>query len=225
LTFISSTVLVKLGIFPLVRLQVLAGRKLTGASPELGFLFQLLKVRLKSLGLHQILDRIKVILIFLKGVKANFVLHNISAISMFIYPLLNFGMFVTFIYSLRGMMFGDLKPELKQGGALWFKDLTSKDTSLILPSLSVAISYFSIRYTFTGAIGRLPIFFKDIFQSLLILSYPIIMTLPSGIFLYWIPSTLFAMCQTYALRSSYILKFLKIPPIVRPAHLQPPTKL
>ena len=220
-TFASSTALVRVGLFPLVRRQHLASRQLAGAMPELNFLYQLLLRRLSGLNPLQVGERLRILSIFLKGVNACLSLHSASVVTVFVYPLANMAVFVTFVYSLRGMISSDQRPELQEGGFAWFTDLTQKDTSFLLPFLAIGVSYTALENALlAGATGgnqaRFVVLVKDIFQTLLIVSIPVVSTLPAGVFFYWIPSSLCGIAQTYLMRSPLFLKLVRIPPLPSP---------
>ena len=106
-------------------------------------------------------------------------------------------------------------------GVLWFHDLTQKDPTFILPLTAIAISYLGIDVALLGSTGRLAIALKDVFQTLLLISVPFVAVLPCGVFCYWIPSSAFGILQSLVLRSTYFQRLLRIPPVVKPKHLQP----
>ena len=220
-TFATSTALVRLGLFPLVRQQLLASRQLAGAMPELNFLYQLLKRRLVGLKPLHIVERLRILSIFVQGVNACLVLHSASVMTVVAYPLTNMAVFVTFVYSLRSMINGDFRSELQDGGFAWFYDLTQQDTSFLLPFVAISISYIALENSFlAGTTGgnqaRFLVLVKDIFQTLLLVSIPIVSSLPAGVFFYWIPSSLFGIGQTLLLRNAQFLKLVRIPPIISP---------
>ena len=220
-TFATSTAFVRLGLFPLVRQQLLASRQLAGAMPELNFLYQLLKRRLGGLRPLQVAERLRILSIFVKGVNACLVLHSASVVTVIAYPLANMAVFVTFVYSLRSMISGDFRPHLQEGGFAWFSDLTQKDTSFMLPLAAVGISYTALETALlAGAAGgnqaRFLMLVKDVFQTLLIISIPVVSALPAGVFFYWIPSSMFGIFQTYLLRNPHFLRLIRIPPLVAP---------
>lgn len=229
-TFGASTVLVRVGLFPLVHRQILATRKLAGAVPELNFLFQLLRQRLKGVQIAQTSEQLRIVTIFLKGVNACFKLHGVSLTQIIISPLTNMAVFVTFVYSLRGLLTGETSLDLSNAGILWFPDLTIKDRTFLLPLAAVGVSYTALELAFrngSGAVGgaaRFTLLLKDAFQSILLLSIPFVLPLPSGIFAYWIPSSLCGITQTALLRSSTVQRILKIQPPMPPKHLQAQVK-
>lgn len=214
LTFAFSTAFVRIGMLPLVRNQILSSRKLSGAMPELNFLLQLLKLRLQTIPLIQNSERIKVINIFFKGVNACLIVHGISPIKIISIPIINLSIFVTFVYSVRSMIYGDYHNELLDGGIYWFTDLTIKDPTFILPLTAIGLSYTALNVAFNnGTQSKVIILIKDIFQSLAICSIPFVVNLPMGIFCYWIPSSIFGISQTYLLRNSTFQRLLKLPPL------------
>lgn len=227
-TFASTTILVRSSMIPLVRSQIISSRKLAGAMPELNFLLQLLKQRLNGIPLSQVDERMRIVSIFIKGVKACLILHDISILNMLYYPLLNISVFVTFIYSLRDLIKngGSIGTEsLQEGGLLWFTDLTSKDSSFLLPLSAIALSYSSLHVSFSGQgglvnQGRVVLLLCDVLQSLVLISMPFVLSLPSGVFFYWIPSSLYGIFQTLALRQPLVQKFLRLPLPPKPKHLK-----
>jgi len=223
-TFAASTVFVRVGLFPLVHRQILASRKLAGAVPELNFLFQLLRQRLKGIPMGQTSEQMRIVTIFFKGVNACFKMHGVSLTQIVASPLANMAMFVTFVYSLRGMLTGETPPvDLTSAGTLWFPDLTVKDRSFALPLMAVGVSYSALELAFrnsaaVGGAARFTLLLKDTFQCLLLLSVPFMLPLPCGVFTYWIPSSLCGVAQTLLLRTNTVQKFLNIQKSV-PGHL------
>ena len=221
ITFASSTVFVRMAIFPIVSLQLVESRKLTNAMPELGFLYQLLKLRLAGTSIIKTVEIRKIVRTFFKGVRASLVLHNVSLSMIISYPLLNIGILFSFIYSLRAMLKSKANyTEMSEGGPSWNPNLTSRDVTYVLPLTAIALSYLSIELALLGAGGRLALAVKDIFQTLVIISTPFVSGLPSGIFYYWIPSSLIGIAQTLALRSTWIQRLLRVPAVQKPKHLQ-----
>ena len=208
-----STIVVRTVLFPLVRYQLLASRKLSLAVPEINFLFQLLRNRLKHIPVSDSKERMKVVSVFFKGVKACLTLHEVRMSEILLYPLVNFAVFVSFVYSVRDLVIsGPTDLGLDEGGLFWFKDLSDKDKSFSLPLVALGLSYGAVEIALARSQGKLVIFFKDFIQSILLLSVPFITTLPSGVFCYWIPSSCFGIAQSIALRNPTFQKLLKIPP-------------
>lgn len=220
-SFAVSTVVVRVGMFPLVYRQIVASRKLAAAIPELNFLFQLLRQRLKGITLGQTSEQLRIVTIFFKGVGACCHLHGVSPLQIVASPLANMGVFIAFVYALRGMTVGDNDLNLQEGGFWWFADMTVRDNTFLLPLSAIALSYGALEVAFqsgsgggtVGGAARFTLLLKDTFQSILMLSLPFVVPLPSGIFAYWIPSSMCGVCQTLLLRSPRIQKILRISPV------------
>ena len=105
---------------------------------------------------------------------------------------------------------------LSQGGLLWFPDLTRPDRSTALPAISVMLTYAALELgSQTGAVMAsrrltLPRTIVGFFQGCFIFGFPILATLPTGVFCYWIPGSLVSMAQTVAMRSPVFLRAIGI---------------
>lgn len=212
-TFIATTVAVRCGLFPIVRLHFITSRRLSSSFPELSSLYKLLVQRLESSG--ELGEKIRTLSIFFKGVKACLSLNNTSFQAIVAYPILNIGLFITFVYSLRNMMKDTKFSGLQEGGTLWFENLSIKDKTCILPLSALSISYLGLEVSFYGKVA-LTVLLKDLFQSLLILSIPFVISLPCGVFMYWIPSSMLGIAGHFALRNSWMQKILRIPSTIAP---------
>ena len=212
-TFTVSTVMVKFGLFPLIRSQLLANVQLQRAMPEINLLYQLLKRRLHALKYNEVEQRMKLLTTFIRGINASLTVNSASIAAVFIYPLTNLSFFIMFVYSLRDMVKGDMRQTMQEGGMLWFEDLTVRDATYMLPLMAISLSYAAIEVSFSGRgpQTRVLLIIKDTLQSLVIFSLPLVSFLPSGIFCYWLPSSIFAICQSFLMRHHPFLKFMKIP--------------
>jgi YidC/Oxa1 family membrane protein insertase len=215
-----STVFARLALLPLVRTQVISSQKLALAMPEISFLYQLLIKRLKSKRITETQERMRIISVFFHGVDACFRLYDVSYKEMFAYPIVNIGVFMTFIYSVRSMITHSDNYDLLEGGVLWFVDLSSKDPTFLLPLGALSLSYLAMELGFGKNQKGAGMLFKDGLQSLVLLSVPFVTTLPAGVFCYWIPSSLFAIAQSQVIKGPYAQTLLGIPPPKLPPHLQ-----
>lgn len=224
-TLATATILMKMLLFPLVRFQVLALQRMGLAAPEIAMLYQLLRDGMFQLKLHEIGAKIKLIRAFFRGAGAALTLHNASVSRLMMLPLLNGSLFITFVISLRQLLASDHKEKLQDGGILWFADLTAKDSYFILPLTALGLTYTTSAIAFRnvtgGPVSPLAVLIRDSFQCASILLIPSVVTFEAGIFCYWIPSTLFALCQLLALRHPATLRFLRIPVMKPPGGVTP----
>lgn len=211
-TIAVSTIFARLSLVPLVRTQVIASQKLGVAMPELRFLNQLLQRRMKRIPLSNSEERMRILSVFFQGVNACFKIHDVSKIHVIAYPLLNMTLFMTFVFSVRDLILHTNNYELMEGGMLWFVELAEKDPTLVLPFTALSLSYLALELGF-GRVKDLQwaSYLKDGCQSLVVLSVPFVVTLPAGVFCYWIPSSLFAIAQSLVLKSPYAQSMLGIP--------------
>jgi membrane protein insertase Oxa1/YidC/SpoIIIJ len=214
-----STLFVRFSLVPLVRAQVVASRALGPALPEIRNLTHLLRQRQNSKSQGDAGRQLKYVSAFTSGVSACMKLYEVPTGRLIAYPLINMGIFITFVYSVRDMLANATSMRLLDGGTLWFTDLASSDPTFALPFAALGLSYLGLELAF----GRLekPVgvgpFLKDFSQCMIILSTPFVVTLPAGVFCYWIPSSLFAIAQSQLLKSAYGQNLLKIPPMKLPA--------
>lgn len=212
-SFAATTVVVRASMLPLMRSQLIASSKLSKAMPEISMLVKLLQNRVLVMKKSPLSDRMRVFNVFSEGVKACLVLHDVQMRKIISYPLINLSVFVTFVYSLRRMIISpDASYDLENGGLLMFQDLTISDPSFALPFAAVTLSYTAIEYAFShNPDNKTTLMLKDGIQCLLLLGVPFVTTLPSGVFFYWIPSSIFGMAQTYMLRNPSVQRILNIP--------------
>mmetsp|Transcript_26670 Transcript_26670/g.25538 ORF Transcript_26670/g.25538 Transcript_26670/m.25538 type:complete len:280 (-) Transcript_26670:29-868(-) len=214
-TFVATTLSLRVAIFPITRFHLFKNRILSEAMPEIGFLTRLLEAKYQkfsvlTINTTKISELFKNIQTYFKGVNACLTIHKASILSMLIYPAVNIASLITFVYSIRGLFHkeSEHRREFLEDGPLIFKDLTQKDSTYILPITASLLSYSAIEIGFLNAQKS---GFKNTLQLLTIMSIPMMSYLPVGIFFYWIPSTLFTISQSFLLRVPAVIKFLKLP--------------
>lgn len=216
-----STILARSSLVPFVRLQVIASKKLSMAMPEMNYLYQLLLRRLGAVKKTDASERLRIISVFFKGVNACLKIYNVPKRELIGYPIINITVFMTFVYSVRDLLLKTEDYDLIDGGMMWFVDLASKDATFALPFTALALSYLALELGFgqTNS-SKLGMFLKDLGQSVVVLSVPLVTQLPAGVFCYWIPSSLFAIAQSQLLKGPYAQKIFNFPEIQPPAHMQ-----
>eukprot|EP01032_Pedospumella_encystans_P013618 gene13618-15668_t len=218
-----STVFVRTALLPLVRSQIIASKKLALAMPEMNYLYKLQLRRLNGVKVTSTYERLRIISVFVKGVNACLKVYDVPKRKLIGYPLMNIGVFMTFVYSVRDLLLKTQDYSLLDGGTLWFVDLASKDATFGLPFAALGLTYLGLELAFRqnsqdNLFSRL----KDYGQSGIILFLPFVTQLPAGVFCYWIPSSIFAITQSQILKGPYAQKLFNIPDIAPPAHMQAP---
>lgn len=211
-TFTVSTLFLRASLFPLVYSQIVISKRMAKATPELKYLVQLLRARLKGIKYNDYQEIKKVFSIFTMGVTSCLTVHGVSVWRMVAYPALNITVFITFVYSFRDMLANSLaEQDMEHGGLFWFVDLTTKDPTFLLPLAAISLSYLALDLGFkTKNPGRLIVLVQDGVQSMMLLGIPLISGLPAGVFFYWIPSSLFSISQTALVRSDRFQRLVGI---------------
>lgn len=101
------------------------------------------------------------------------------------------------MYAVRGLNANSqIENEMRNGGILWFQDLTQVDAYYALPLTALGLTYWSIEKVW----GFAP-WIKNFLQTLTIITSPFVVSqLPCFVFMYWIPSASFGLAQTTLLR-------------------------
>lgn len=163
--------------------------------------------------------------------------HNCHPARGFLAPMVQIPSVLLFVFSVRDLIrrsdidhaggVSALGAGLTSGGPDWLisVDLTSPDPSMFLPVLAVTLTYTLIQMQFGSKAKRSSIdgndsndtsdvgsniisYLKDGMQVCLIMGLPLIASLPQGIFFYWIPSTIYGVCQTILLRQRVVREFI-----------------
>lgn len=97
------------------------------------------------------------------------------------------------------------------------------DPTLILPCLCLLSTYLNLEFGFSKLDPSQTILraFKDNFQLFLILGAPLTSTLPSGVFIYWLTSSLYGHAQFFGLKDPTIRRLLGFPPVPVPPKRPP----
>ncbi|XP_078477986.1 LOW QUALITY PROTEIN: cytochrome c oxidase assembly protein COX18, mitochondrial-like [Lampetra planeri] len=106
-----------------------------------------------------------------------------------------------------------LQSELAAGGALWFPDLTSPDSTWILPvclglTNLLIVEVFSLQRVNPSRFQKLV---TNVIRGFSVLMIPIAATVPSSMALYWFTSSLVGLSHNLLLRSPKLHKILQLP--------------
>ncbi|CAM9160222.1 unnamed protein product [Laminaria digitata] len=228
-TIAVTTMAVKISLLPVVVHQARHHDRLRMAWPEIQTLRGHLATTLEEIPQRRVLARWRKYRVFFSGVRGIIGLHGAHPLGLIATPLVNLPVFVMFVWSIRSMLRDATVPGLDTGGMLWFVDLTVSDSSLMLPIIGTVCTYFGLELAkMKNATGWIR-FFQDGMQTFIIMMLPWISTFPQasgrlwgdGVFMYWIPSSLFQASQTLAMRNESVRQFLGLQPLRQAA--PPPT--
>ena len=218
----SSTILLRVSLFPLIRMQVMGFQELQTASIDLNALNHLFKTRIESIrstegslflsieGRKQCFETVKA---YLSGLQACCILHEISITRIIAPPFVNIGIFATFTYSTRRMIDAIPSLGLETGGTLWFTNLTMADPTCTLPITAIVLTSASVHYSLKKSAREVLMvrYFRNLVHMGLFVSIPIVIQFPTGVFCYWIPSTLIRMLQQNLLGNEYFRNIMRLP--------------
>jgi YidC/Oxa1 family membrane protein insertase len=125
-----------------------------------------------------------------------------------VFPLLLPPAILAIFKAVHNLAMGE--PGMATGGNLWFIDLVAQDSTHILPIVSALTWLWNVEMgagVFYGASPSL----KLAARMSSVATIPLSATLPSGVFIFWITSNLFAVARGYAMRPDAVRRLLKMP--------------
>jgi len=210
-TIAACAIGVRLATLPLVVAQTRNTAKLFGlpAVVRLSAMFQQESAALREKKTSSSQESAALFLKYIRGMRSTWKLHGLSPALSFIVPAVQIPALITFTFAARGLMYSEEHlPALREGGALWFTDLAAADPFFILPTIAIATTYLSIDMSFSS---KGPMVFRligEVLQTVLIVSMPVVLNLPAGVFMYWIPASMFGICQTLAMRQPEVMQLI-----------------
>lgn len=103
-----------------------------------------------------------------------------------------------------------VEPTMATEGLWWFPDLISVDSTNLLPILSALTWLWNVELG-AGVYYHAWSAPKSVARMVSVASIPLTANLPSGVFVFWVTSNLFAIARTYVTRSDRIRRWLNIP--------------
>ncbi|XP_031217085.1 mitochondrial inner membrane protein OXA1L isoform X2 [Mastomys coucha] len=137
--------------------------------------------------------------------------HDIKFLKPLILPLTQAPVFISFFIALREMANLPV-PSLQTGGLLWFQDLTVSDPIYVLPLVVTATMWCVLELgAETGVQSSDLQFMRNIIRVIPLAVLPVTIHFPSAVFMYWLSSNMFSLCQVACLRIPAVRTVLKIP--------------
>ena len=141
--------------------------------------------------------------------------HGCNPMKMFIMPLVQFPLFLSFFIAIRRMAAVPVE-SMKTGGILWFSDLTIPDPYYVLPVMA-CLSFITIIELGgeAGVTNPQTEKLKTFFRAISILLIPVTATLPTGLFMYWLTTSTVSMGQILLLKIPRVRKAMGIPDLIK----------
>ncbi|CAM9300587.1 unnamed protein product, partial [Discosporangium mesarthrocarpum] len=212
-SLVVATVTVRVGMLPTVWFTARHVERFVGALPEIRSLRGMLGKALQALPPGDSMGRLGKIRMFFRGTRGIMGLHRCSPMGMVAAPFVNTPIFMAFVWATRGMMKSGEVAGLGEGGVLWFSDLTTSDSTGVLPFLAVGCTYLSTEISFGSNLEGWRKTLKDVCQTIVVGCLPLVATLPQGVFMYWITSSLFTSGQALAMRDPGVRGMLGLKPL------------
>ncbi|KAI9219912.1 60Kd inner membrane protein-domain-containing protein [Blastocladiella britannica] len=147
--------------------------------------------------------------------------HDINPLKLVAMPMIQAPIMISFFMAIRKMGEAGV-PGLKDGGMLWFPDLTLADPTYALPIIASAGFLATIEMNAeTGVSNPQTEKYLSIFRIVTIAAIPITAAMPAGVFVYWITSTAYTLGQALALKNASVRAYFNVPPLIK--HAPPPT--
>ncbi|KZV31763.1 hypothetical protein F511_00567 [Dorcoceras hygrometricum] len=126
--------------------------------------------------------------------------------------------FCSFFFAVRKL--AENVPSFKEGGALWFTDLTTPDSLFILPVLTAVTFWITVECNAQEGLEGNPAAntIKNVSRVFAVLTIPLTASFPKAIFCYWITSNLFSLAYGLVIKKPEVKKLLGVPiiPVVKP---------
>ncbi|XP_046411901.1 mitochondrial inner membrane protein OXA1L [Neodiprion virginianus] len=146
---------------------------------------------------------------------------GISPLKSALVPLVQAPFFVSFFMALRGMANAPVE-SLRTGGLWWFTDLTIPDQYYLLPLITSATMYVTIKIGADGlkldTLG--PGFMAHAIKAIPIIMFPFIMHFDGAILVYWTSTNFISLGQAMLLKVPSVRTFFKIEATIKHAPTQ-----
>ncbi|GFR94743.1 mitochondrial inner membrane protein OXA1L [Elysia marginata] len=150
--------------------------------------------------------------------------HNVKPFGQMLMPLCQAPVFVSVFVGLRGM--ANLPVEsMKEGGILFFTDLTITQPFYALPLMTALTFWITIEAGVDGMNAQSQThMMKWFLRALPFVMWPFISNFPTAMLVYWFSSNTFSLCQVMFLKIPQVRQFFKIPKRIEQPNIQPVKK-
>jgi YidC/Oxa1 family membrane protein insertase len=136
--------------------------------------------------------------------------HDCNPVKMFAPLFVQAPVFISFFFAIRNMSVG--VPSFREGGALWFRDLSVADPTYVLPLLSSLTFLASVELNPPNPQQNTPAM-KWGMRGLAAAMVPLTASFPQGVFVYWVTTNAFSFAQGRALKVPALKALAGIPDV------------
>ncbi|KAH6797688.1 hypothetical protein C2S52_022242 [Perilla frutescens var. hirtella] len=150
--------------------------------------------------------------------------YGVSPLTPWKGPLISAPIFLSFFLAVTNMT--EKVPSFKEGGILWFIDLTTPNSLYVFPILTALTFWIMVECNAQEGMEGNPSagIIKNVCRVFAILTVPLTASFPKAIFCYWITSNLFSLVYGLVMKNSEVKKYFGIPivPVTPPLTDQKP---
>ena len=204
-SIIGLTLMVRTAILPLVIMSQRNSAKLANAGPDLEKFKEEVTLNPPRTEEERQRNARRMMEIYAK--------HDVSFKGVLVPLFVQLPLFITFFLGLRRL--ATTYPSMKEGGMLWFTDLSAPDPTYVLPVIAAAT--FLITIELGGEVSNPQMDtrrMKNILRGVGVLMVPMTMSFESGVLLYWVATNSFSVVQIATLKQPAVKQFLGIPIVV-----------
>ncbi|KAL2629522.1 hypothetical protein R1flu_014208 [Riccia fluitans] len=204
LSIAATTVAIRILVLPILVYQMKATARLTLMRPELEKLTNHIK--------ENNYDP-KVVEENQARMKLLFQEHKTSPLSPILGAFVQAPIFMCFFFAIRNM--AERVESFKEGGALWFTDLSTPDSLFIMPVLSGAMFLLTVELGATDGMQGQPMLgkMKMFLRGLAILLVPLTANFPKALFCYWLTANVCSIVQAAVFKQPGVKGALGIPDV------------
>lgn len=206
-SIVGTTLIIRALSIPILISQLKATCRLTLMRPQLEEVTEQMKECVDPKGLEEGQRRVKNL----------FKQYNVTPFTPMKGILIQGPVFISFYLAITNMAAN--VPSFKEGGALWFQDLSTPDSLYLLPALTALSFLATVELNMQEGLEGNPMANKmKLFSRFIaLITVPITMHFPKAIFCYWITSNLFSLVHGAVIKMPGVKRALAIPEIPVPA--------
>ncbi|KAI7819172.1 60Kd inner membrane protein-domain-containing protein [Gamsiella multidivaricata] len=205
-TIVATTIIIRTALVPfIVKLQGNTAR-LHNVKPQLERLTENMKLAKES-------NDTAALARFSAQTQELFAKNDCNPLKSLMLPLIQAPVMISFYLALRDMAYLPV-PQFKEGGTLWFTDLTIADPTYALPVAS-SLGFLAIMELGSEAGGvAQPKNIKNFMRFMAVAMVPLTMNFPSAIFVYWLTSNIFTAGQIMFFKVPAVRQLFNIPQLI-----------
>ncbi|KAI3900760.1 hypothetical protein MKW98_012484 [Papaver atlanticum] len=202
-----TTLMIRMVTLPLSIHQLKASAKLSLMKPELEALKDEMQNMAMDPKLHAEGQR---------RMKALFKKHGVSPFTPMKGLLIQGPIMISFFLAINNMV--EKVPSFKEGGVLWFTDLTTPDSLYIFPVLTALSFLLTVECNMQEGMEGNPNagMMKNFSRLIAVVTVPFTMSFPKAIFCYWVTSNTFSLIYGLVIKRPQVRNVLGLPDLPPP---------